>query len=82
MSDIAWVAAALIAAVILLEVWFANQKLNEQLASVLFIIDSERQKRQEEEAKLVAQQQDYWAQFTGPITEDMINNQPTKEDTP
>ena len=82
MSDIAWAAAALIAAVILLEVWFANQKLNEQLASVLLIIDSERQKRQEEEAKLVAEQRDYWAQFTGPITEEMLNNQPKKEDTP
>ena len=75
-----WVAVGLIAGTILLEAWFANQRLNEQMASVLYIIDSERQQRKEEEAKLVAEQRDYWEQFTGPITEDMINNQPKKED--
>ena len=81
MSALAWTVAALVGAAIGIEAWIANQRLNEQLAAVLLIIDSERQKRQEEEARLVAEQRDYWAKFTGPITEEMLNNQPTKEDT-
>ena len=77
MSDIAWIAAALVGGTILLEVWFANQRLNEQMASVLLLIDWNRK---EEEDDLVAEQRAYWAQFSGPITEDMIDNQPKREE--
>lgn len=39
LSSLLWIALALVAGTILLEVWFAHRRLNEQMARLQFFLD-------------------------------------------